>query len=372
MDAPIICQEGAPQILAAGAMTNQKLPAEMLPFARCGMVEYAIWRQLEGAQWHTFLAGNAAAEDGMTSVIHVQSLTDPISEVLGGFGERRAAYDDIFFKFNVPEIGIALLVDIIARRKGRRRIVEVRAALYTAEGATVAVEHYPASTLRRDRDGSIAIGNTWLGATGSRGAVGALNWDLVFGASGAVLDPQVAGAIRAFDLRLRSVPDVLMSGNVGHERHGYTFSHEPGMVGVSFGRRLPDHWYWISANAFQAPGVAFECMLLESRIFGLPFWHATVGYFHLRTPTNTITLLHPLTGQVRLQGDRTDFTVTARHRQDLITVHCAVPETRFLHLGDRIYTTLLGTCEIAGVSLAEGAAGLAEREAPRRDAARAR
>ncbi|MBA3824064.1 MAG: hypothetical protein H0X24_09215, partial [Ktedonobacterales bacterium] len=212
---------------------------------------------------------------------------------------------------------------------------------------------------------------TWVSATGSRGSVGGLTWDLVFGASGPVLDPQVAGAIRPFDLRLRSVPDVLMSGNVGHERHGYTFSHEPGTVGVSFGRRLPDHWYWVSVNAFREPGVAFECMLMESRIFGLPFWHATVGYVHLRTPTTSMTLLHPLTGQVRLRGDRTAFTVTARHRQDLITVHCAAPETRYHHLGARVYTTLLGTCEIEGISLAEGTAGLAERE-PQRPSANIR
>jgi hypothetical protein len=299
----------------------------------------------------------------MTSIMQAQSTDDPIAEVLDGFGARHAAYDNVFFKFNVPEIGMALLVDIIARRKHRRRQVEVRACLYTPDGATVYTESFPHSSLKRDGDGAVVVANTWIGPTGSRGAVGPVSWDLVFQAAGPLLDPQVTGAIRPFDLRLRSVPDVTISGNVGVEHHGYTFSHEPGTVGASFGRRLPDRWYWVSANSFREPGVTVECMLLDSRVFGLPFLRARIGYFHLRASTTTMTLLHPLTGHLRLAGDRTAFQVTARYRHDPpVTVHCSAPEARYHHLGDRIYTTLLGTCEIDGLALAEGTAGLAERE----------
>lgn len=299
----------------------------------------------------------------MASVMQAQSTADPIAEVLEGFGARHAAFDDVFFKFNLPEVGMALLVDMMVRRRHRRRVVEVRACLYTKDGATIAVAHYPLSTLKREREGAITLANTWLAPGGARGAVGEISWDLVFQAHGPLLDPQVGGAIRPFDLRLRSVPDVLISGNVRVARHGYTFSHESGTVGTSYGRRLPDSWYWVSSNTFKDPGVAFECMIMESRVFGLPFLRARVGYFYLHTATTTLTVLHPLTGQVRLVGDRTQFRVTARHRHEPpIIVQCSAPETRYHDLGDRIYTTLLGTCEIEGLTSADGTAGLAERE----------
>jgi hypothetical protein len=303
----------------------------------------------------------------MASVMQAQSTDNPIAEVLDGFGARRAAFDDLFFKFNLPEIGMALLVDVIMRRRHRRRQVEVRACLYTREGATVHTEHHPLSAFKRDTEGAIVVANTWLAPNGSRGAVGPISWDLVFQPLGPLLDPKVTGVLHPFDVRLRSVPDVAVSGSVRVERHGYTFSHEAGTVGTTFGRRLPDTWYWVSANAFRDPGVALEGMLLRSRVFGVPFWHATIGYFHLHTPAATVTLLHPLTGHLRIAGNRTDFQMTARARHEApITVHCAAPETRYHHLGDRIYTTLLGTCEIDGLTLADGTAGLAEREPQRR------
>jgi hypothetical protein len=303
--------------------------------------------------------------------MQAQSTADPIAEVLGGFSARRAAFDDVFFKFNLPEVGMALLVDVMVRRRHRRRVVEIRACLYHQDGPTLVVEHFPLSTLKREQDQAITVANTWVAPGGSRGAVGAISWDLVFQATGPLLDPQVAGAIHPFDLRLRSVPDVLVSGNVRIGPHGYTFSHEAGTVGTAFGRRLPNSWSWVSSNAFQAPGVSFECMMMESRVFGLPFLRTRVGYFHLRTPTNTVTLLHPLTGQVRVVGDRNEFSVTARHRHDPpITVHCSAPETRYVDLGDRMYTTLMGTCEIDGLTIADGLAGLGEREPLRRHADR--
>lgn len=300
----------------------------------------------------------------MTSVIQEETAADPIAEVLAGFTRRRAALDYAFFKFNLPERGMALLVDFIVRR--RRRQAQLRATLYTAEGGSHYFADFPLSALRREKDGGVTLGGAWLGAGGSRGAVGPISWDLVFTPSGPLVDPQVFGAVRPFDLRLRSVPDALISGNVSQAKHGYSFAREPGMVGTYYGRRLPNHWYWVSANAFEHPGVALECMLLDSTIFGLPFLRARVGYFHLRTPDSTVMLMHPLTGRIKLSGERNDFRVVAQPRHGPpIVVHCSAPEARFHHLGERIYTTLLGNCEIEGLTSADGTAGLERREWPR-------
>lgn len=304
----------------------------------------------------------------MASVMQAQTTQDPVAEVLHKFGERRAALDTIFFKFNIAERGIALFVDVTTRRRQHHRVVEMRASLYTPEGPSAMTTSHPRSALRLDDAGGYLIGsNAWLGAGGSRGSIGNVKWDLVFQPVGPLLDPQVVGSIiHPFDLRLRSVPDMLISGNISIDGHGYSFSHEPGMLGSYYGRRLPDHWYWISANAFDRPGVTLDCMLLDSTIFGLPWVRTRVGYLHLTTPEATMTLMHPLTGQIQISGTREDFTLTARPRHGSpITIHGTAPGVRYQHVGDHIYTTLLGVCSIAGLATTDGLAGIAERESTR-------
>lgn len=296
----------------------------------------------------------------MASVMQAERIADPITEVLAGFGTRHARLDYAFFKFNLPERGMALLVDVIIRRP--RRQVQIRASLYTPDGGMIHHADYPLSSLRHDRQG-ITIADAWLGPGGSCGAVGPIAWDLVFQSTGTLLDPHIIGRVQPFDLRFRSSPDTLMSGSVSIARRGYSFSHEPGMVGTYYGRRLPEQWYWVSANAFEQPGISLECMLLDSSVFGLPFWHTRVGYFHLRTPTQTYLLMHPLTGRVRLTGERKDLLITVRPRQgEMLTIRCTAPETRYHHLGDRVYATLVGTCTIEGLATADSTAGIEERE----------
>ncbi len=298
----------------------------------------------------------------MASVLQAPSSVDPVSVVLDGFGVRRSRVDYAFFKFNLPERGMGMLIDFIVRR--RRRQAQIRASLYLPDGGgSVYHADFPFSAVRHDARNSISIGDAWLGPTGSQGAIGPISWDLVFQPTATVIDPLTLGRLQPFDLRLRSVPDVLMSGSASVARHGYSFSHEQGMVGSYHGRRLPDHWYWVSASAFEQPGVSLECMLLDSSIFGLPFTRASVGYFHLRTPDTNMTLTHPLNGKLRISGSRNDLHVVARQRHgDEVTVHCKAAESSFHHLGDRLHTTLLGECIIDGLATADGTAGVAERE----------
>lgn len=299
----------------------------------------------------------------MASVLQARPLVDPIAEVLEHFGERRVTFENTFFKFNVPERGMALLVDFTTRRRQRRRVIELRATFFGPSGAASHVASYPLSALRHEADGSITIGTNWLGPTGSRGAIGPVSWDLVFQSSGPLVDPQVGGAIRPFDLRVRSVPDALLSGSFSIEHHGYSFANEPGTIGLYYGRRLPDHWIYLSANAFETAGVSLECVMLRSSIFGLPILRTHVGYFHLHTPEINLTLLHPLTGKIRQVGDKHSLQITARsHQSDPITIHFYAPEARFHHLGDRLFATLLGTCHIEGIAVADGTAGLTERK----------
>ncbi len=299
----------------------------------------------------------------MASVMQAQPAVNPIAEVLAGFGAHRSRIDHAFIRFNVPERELAMLVEVTMRRRQRRRVVEVCASLHTPSGASVYRASYPRSAIHTEPTGALSIGNLWLGAEGSRGVVGHISWDLVFRAAGPLVEPHVvSGLLRPFDLRLRSVPDALVSGDLSVSGHRYSFSQEPGTISAFHGRRHPDRWQWISANAFDQPGISIECMMLDSTIFGLPFLRARVGYFHLRTPSSTLTLMHPLTGHVRIEGERHQLSIAAHSRQGPeISVRCSVPATSFAHLGEGIYAALLGDCIIDGIAQATRTTGIVER-----------
>ncbi len=109
-----------------------------------------------------------------------------------------------------------------------------------------------------------------------------------------------------------------------------------------------------------------ECLIISSRVFGLPFLRARVGYFHLRTPSSVLTVLHPLTGQIRLMGSRHAFSLAVRQRHGPpIIAHCAAPDARFHHRGNRMHLTLLGTCAIEGLGVADGVTAVSARETRR-------
>ena len=119
------------------------------------------------------------------------------------------------------------------------------------------------------------------------------------------------------------------------------------MVGVYYGRRLPEHLYWLSANDFSDKNIVLECALMNSTIFGLPFTRMSVGYFHLRTPETTMTIMHPLTGHIDVQGTREELLITTRSRHNApITAHFTASAANFQPLDDNMVITLIGTCEI--------------------------
>jgi hypothetical protein len=303
----------------------------------------------------------------MASVMQAQSAADPIAEVLAGFGTHRARIDHAFIKMNLPERDLALLIEIAMRRRQRRRVAEVGALVQSAGEPLVQRASFPRSSIHLDADGALNVANLWLGAQGSRGTIGPISWDLVFQAAGPLVEPHVIGGIlRPFDLRLRSVPDALISGNLSVGGQRFSFSHEPGTVSAFHGRRNPDRWVWISANAFDRPGVSVECVMLDSSIFGLPVLRARVGYFHLHTPETTMTVMHPLTGQVRVEGKQEDLTIMVRPRQGMpIVVHCVAPPASFRDFGDNVFATLLANCAITGIAQAHHTTGIVSHSSTR-------
>src|SRR5215210_3085615 len=69
----------------------------------------------------------------------------PIAQVLAPFGHHRAAYDYAFFKLNLPEHDVGLLVDFIIRR--RQGLAQVRVSSHAPVGGGVAFAQVPLDRL---------------------------------------------------------------------------------------------------------------------------------------------------------------------------------------------------------------------------------
>lgn len=169
----------------------------------------------------------------------------PVEQVLGGFGTRRAALDFAFFKMNLPEHAVALLVDFVVRRD--RGIAQVRASLHApSHGGVHWVEHpLSACQLAPGRgDAQVSIGRCTIGAGGSAGTVGPVSWELAFRAYGRALVPlpEALEPLRAIDMFLRSAPHVLLSGALTLRGTPVLVREAHGMVASYHGRALPPRW----------------------------------------------------------------------------------------------------------------------------------
>jgi hypothetical protein len=295
-----------------------------------------------------------------------QNNASQIEQVFHHYGQRPAALDYAFFKLNLPEQEVALLVDFIVRR--RAGIVQVRVSTHTPRDSGVSLVELPLDRLvigsMTVPDEGAQIGDNLLSAAGSRGAVGDTAWNLTFQPAGSVLHPQIKliEPLHPFDLTLQSVPDVRFSGMLLIAGQRYEVNDARGMVSSYFGRALPQRWYWISCNTFDRQDVTLECVVSHMALFGGPVRLKT-GYFSVQTAESSETILDPVNGSIRLEGTREAFTITAHSHSGkaAYSLHCSASAHEYHDLGDRIWNTLIGSCTLAGVTSASRTAGLEER-----------
>jgi hypothetical protein len=269
---------------------------------------------------------------------------------------------------NVPAHGLALLVDFIIQRPAH--LAHVRVSAHAAQGSGVYWVSVPLDAVVLEPKDPTAtsthLGACWLGVDGSRGTVGPVSWDLAFQAAGPALVPLSSAfeALRTFDVFLRSVPDVRLSGQVTVAGHTYPVEQARGMVSSYHGRRLAEQWYWVSCNMFDRADVALECLVARSAVYGWPGVRVRTGYVHLRVGEQRQTIVAPLNGSIALTGTRDAFTIRARARgsRTAHTVRCQAEPKAYHDLGDHIWNTLAGSCVLDGVATASGTACLEERE----------
>ena len=294
-------------------------------------------------------------------------MADAVSEALGSFGTRRAALDYGFFKLNVPGARLALLVDFIVRR--RLGLLEVRVSVHAPSGSGVHRREEPLAAVRCERPGASAplvrAGAGWLSVQGSHGSVGPVSWDLAFRAAGPALRPlpRILEHLGAVDMVLASAPEVRLDGEITVAGARFPVRDAPGMVCSYHGRRLPDRWLWVSCNAFDRSGVAVECMVLTTRLYGVPGTALETGYLDVRAGDLRECIVAPIDGSLRVERSPGGLRVVGRRRgapRDL-GVACRAPGDGWHDLGEGIRNTLLGDCDLEGIARAAGTAGLEER-----------
>jgi hypothetical protein len=306
--------------------------------------------------------------DVQTSVRN--TATSPIQRLLREYGRRHTALDYAFFKLNLPEQKVALLVDFIVRR--RRGIAQVRVSAHAPEGSGVYLAEHPLKRLAVASSPAdacaVSLEDCWLGATGSRGAVEAVAWDLTFHPTGPLVSPQIrlVEPFRPFDLSLQTVPNVRFSGTITIAGQTYDVRDAHGMVSSYAGRALPEQWFWFSCNTFDREDLAVECLISRTGLFGAPL-RLKFGYFYLSTADQAEMILAPLNGSIQLEGTRDAICITARRfgGARYVLRGEAAPQD-YHNLGDRIWNTLIGSCTLEGYGAACGSASLEERTPPSR------
>ncbi|GEM_PF-2785002 len=268
---------------------------------------------------------------------------------------RDAPLEYWFIKLHAGDL--AFLVDLIARRATGE--AEVRLSLWVRGSGRV---ERARTTSWRIAMAEVVVRDCAITASTSRGAVDDIEWDLRYDGGSARVGPRVPllSALHPFDLDLISRPCSRFDGRVtvAGERFDLTDAH--GSLTHYWGRRLPDHWHWISANAFGDSDVVVEAVLMRTRLWGM---HPAVsaGYVWARHGGREHMLVSPLNGIITVSGRPQDYTLVARGLGRTTRLRCSAEPEQYNDLGEGIQQTLLGTCNIVDRGLSDVRAGLEYR-----------
>ena len=264
-----------------------------------------------------------------------------------------AALEYWFFKVNAEPV--ALLVDWIARRRTHEHWLRVS---IHAPGLRAVLFDKHASP--------VSQGQSFLTADRTAGQLGEVAWELDIELSAGWIDPNIfpISLLRITDLSLVSAPLVRFTGWVRCGDQRVDLQRAPGMISHYWGRQLSPEWWWVSANQFDREGVAVECTVLRSGVWGIPV-RLPVAYLSLQE-TAEAELVHSPPAIARVTGSPEKFEIQIR-RFWTETITLKAVGRDFGALGDGIINTLVGDLEILKggrlVARAQGTAGL-ERRAP--------
>jgi hypothetical protein len=258
-----------------------------------------------------------------------------------------------FFKVNAGPA--ALLVDWIARRGVNENWLRV--SVHSPRRRVVLFEK---------RSAPLFAERSFLSTARTVGQIDDVAWELEIDAGGEWIAPDIfpAKLLRMPDLVLVSAPLAAFTGwiRIGEQR--FQLQRAPGMTSHYWGRQLAPEWWWVSASQFDREGVALECAILRSGLWGLPI-RLPLAYLYLRDGAAREFVIAP-PALARVRGSPEKFEIQFRRLgAEAITLNAQGRD--YGDLGDGIVNTLVGDLEIRKggrlLARAQGTAGL-ERRAP--------
>jgi hypothetical protein len=169
------------------------------------------------------------------------------------------------------------------------------------------------------------------------------------------------GLLKMGDSIITSAPLSRFSGWIRHGSQHTTLNNVSGLISQYWGRQLATEWWWVSAQQFDREGVAVECMVVRSSLWGtsvqLPFAYL---YLHQQDRREFSVPLSP----ARVEGSPEKFQIEInRIGKEKITLTGTGRE--YGDFGDRIINTLTGDLEIREgnrvIACAQGTAALERR-----------
>jgi hypothetical protein len=195
------------------------------------------------------------------------------------------------------------------------------------------------------------------------GHAGEVAWELEIDDGRDWIKPDIfpVGLLKMGDSSIVSAPLARFSGWIRHGSQKITLNNEAGLISHYWGRQLATEWWWVSAQQFDREGVAVECMVIRSSLWGtrmqMPF-----AYFYMRQPDKREFFV-PLS-PARVEGSPEKFQIEFnRIGKEKITLIGTGRE--YGDFGDRIMNTLTGDLEILEgnrvIAYAKGTAALERR-----------
>ena len=260
-----------------------------------------------------------------------------------------AALEYWFFKVNAGPI--ALIVDWIERRKTKEHWLRV--SIHSPYKREVIFEKLE----------SFMPGDNFLSTHRTAGHAGEVAWELDIDDGGDWIKPDIfpVGLLKMGDSIIVSAPLARFSGWISHGSQQATLNNMSGLISQYWGRQLALQWWWVSAQQFEQEGVAVECMVVRSRLWGtrvqLPFAYL---YLHQHDKREFSVPLSP----ARVEGSPEKFQIEInRVGKEKITLIGTGRD--YGDFGDRILNTLTGDLEIREgnrvIARANGTAGLEHR-----------
>lgn len=258
-----------------------------------------------------------------------------------------------FFKVNAGSV--ALLVDWIARRKQNENVLRV--SIHSPHQRVVLFDKLASPMIDEQN---------FLTTQRTVGQLSDITWALDIECDDERMEPDVfpGNLLRMPDLILVSAPIARFTGWIRHGSLQFDLKHASGMISHYRGRQLAHEWWWVSANQFDSEGIAVECAVFRSSLWGTPV-RLPFAYLYLRSANERKLIMAP-PAIARVNGTPEKFEIQVQpFGAKAITLRTQGRE--YGDLGDGISNTLVGDLEIWEenklIGRAEGTATL-ERRTP--------